>query len=384
MSLSLLLPLGLVALASLIVPLLIHLIRQSEQIVIDFPALRWLRESVRPRRRLRFDDFWLLASRLLLLILMALLLAMPVLNGNWHRVRHWVVLAPGVDIKAARALVTDKNAEWRWLVPGFPELDDSQPIPDKAFSSLLREFDARLPDDDSLTVIVPRVVGDLDAERIALRRAVDWQIAPEAARDDVSKAEPEVRSLALRHGSEPSEGLRYIRAALTVLKTSDPAGWEIDDQPSSVAVAAKTDALIWLGSPLPEALKSWVGNGGRALIVDDAAGSGQIVWRDEDGGALARDERVGNGHIRHLHGPLTPADLPALLDADFPERLRALLAAPMPPPTQAYANEAKPIVSADPSDKLRQRTDLTPLIGVLIGFVFLIERLLATRRRRSP
>jgi hypothetical protein len=384
MSLSLLLPLGLIALAGLIVPLLIHLVRQSEQKIIDFPALRWLRESARPRRRLRFDDLWLLASRLLLLILIALLLAKPVLNGNWRGARHWVALAPSVDISAARKLVTDKAAEWRWLAPDFPELDDSRPPANNAFSSLLREFDAHLPDDDSLTVVVPRVVGDLDAERIALRRAVDWQIAPVAARGDIPKAKSEARSLALRHGSEQSEGLRYIRAALMVLKTSDAAGWKIDDQPSSVAVPAKTDDLIWLGSSLPVELMPWIENGGRALIVDDAAGPGEIVWRDDDGAALARDELVGGGHILHLHGPLTPADLPALLDADFPERLRALLAAPLPPPFQAYANEVEPIASANPSARFPQGTDLTPNIGVLIGFVFLIERLLATRRRRSP
>ena len=56
MSLALLLPLGLIALAGLIVPLLIHLVRQSDHPLIDFPALRWLRESERPRRRLRFED----------------------------------------------------------------------------------------------------------------------------------------------------------------------------------------------------------------------------------------------------------------------------------------------------------------------------------------
>jgi hypothetical protein len=384
MSLSLLLPLGLVALAGLIVPVLIHLVRQSEQKIIDFPALRWLRESARPRRRLRFDELWLLASRLLLLILVAWLLAMPVLNGNWRGVRHWVALAPGVDIEAARQLVTDHDAEWRWLTTGFPGLDDSPPPATSALSSLLREFDAGLPDGDSLSVIVPGKVGDLDAGRIVLGRNIDWQIVPSVAAAGAPNAKPEPRLLALRHGSDESAGLRYIRAALSVLKTSDTRPWQVDDQSSSAVLPAKTDALIWLGSPLPVELRPWIEGGGRALIVDDAAGPGEIVWRDDDGAALARDEGVGSGHILHLHGPLTPANLPALLDADFPDRLQTLLAAPMPPPMQAYASEVKPVTATSPTARPEQRTDLVPLIGVLAALVFLIERLLATRRRRQP
>ena len=84
MSLALLLPLGLIALAGLIVPLLIHLVRQSDHPLIDFPALRWLRESERPRRRLRFEDRWLLLVRLLLVALAAVLLAQPILKGSWR------------------------------------------------------------------------------------------------------------------------------------------------------------------------------------------------------------------------------------------------------------------------------------------------------------
>ena len=63
MSLSLLLPLGLAALAALVVPILIHLVRRPEHQLIDFAALRWLSERVRPRRRLRFEDPWLLLAR---------------------------------------------------------------------------------------------------------------------------------------------------------------------------------------------------------------------------------------------------------------------------------------------------------------------------------
>ena len=67
MSLLWLFPAGLAALATLLLPLLIHLARRDEQRLIDFAALRWLSAKPRPRRRIRFDEWPLLLLRLLLL-----------------------------------------------------------------------------------------------------------------------------------------------------------------------------------------------------------------------------------------------------------------------------------------------------------------------------
>ena len=55
----LLAPLGLAALAALIVPLLIHLRRRTEEVPLDFAAMRWLEALPKPRRRLRFDELLL-------------------------------------------------------------------------------------------------------------------------------------------------------------------------------------------------------------------------------------------------------------------------------------------------------------------------------------
>ncbi|KPF78373.1 hypothetical protein IP78_11270, partial [Brevundimonas sp. AAP58] len=81
MSPALLFPLGLLALAALAIPLIIHIARRTESRTIAFAALAWLEERPKPRRRLRLDELWLLAARLLLLTLMALWLAQPVLWG---------------------------------------------------------------------------------------------------------------------------------------------------------------------------------------------------------------------------------------------------------------------------------------------------------------
>jgi hypothetical protein len=78
---TLLFPLGLAALAAGLLPLLIHLARRHPYTPLDFAALRWLRAQIRPRQRIRFDDWPLLLVRLLLLAALALLLARPALTG---------------------------------------------------------------------------------------------------------------------------------------------------------------------------------------------------------------------------------------------------------------------------------------------------------------
>ncbi len=81
MSFGLLLPAGLAALFALLLPLLLHLHRRTEQQPAMFAALRWLQGRQRPQRRIRFEEWPLLALRLLLLAALALLVAQPVLYG---------------------------------------------------------------------------------------------------------------------------------------------------------------------------------------------------------------------------------------------------------------------------------------------------------------
>ncbi|MBL0164924.1 MAG: BatA domain-containing protein [Xanthomonadales bacterium] len=381
MNLAFLLPWGLIALGGLLVPLLIHLVRQSDNTIIDFPALRWLRESVRPRRRLRFEDRWLLLVRLLLVGLVALLVAMPVLEGSWRGTRHRIAVVPGVDIDAARQKISDTTAEWHWLAAGFPAIDEAEPRRGLALSSLLREFDASLPSDDSLSVIVPDQVRGLDAERILVGRAIEWIVLPSPPQSAVPDT-PVERRLALRHSSAQDEGLGYLRAAVAAWDPVAATHWIVDDQPSTAGLPAKTDVLIWLGSPLPDEIETWVHKGGRALVIDDASAEGAVIWRDDQGATLARDEMLGNGHLIHLRGPLTAADFPILLDAEFPARLEQLLNPPLPAPSSAHADEIQPRQSTDPLPRFVQRTELVAWLGLLICLIFLIERWLATRRIR--
>ena len=379
MSLGLLLPMGLLALAGLIVPLLIHLIRRPEQDITDFAALRWLRESVRPRRRLRFDDLWLLLTRLVLLSLLALMLALPVLNGDWRAARHVIAVHTDVDLKAARQRLGDDEAEWRWLAPGFPNVDESNPASAQAFASLLRELDSTLAVKDSLTVLIPAQVTGLDAQRIALTRAVDWREVPAKSQALPAEENPAKRIIAIRHGQESSAGLRYLRAAVSVWSSMGHEQWQVDDQPLAKTLPKAIDGLIWLDAPLSDSIMTWVEKGGRVLVVDGEVGQGVPVWRDEQAEVLASETQLGRGAVIHLQAPLSPEKLPTLLDADFPHRLQALIMPAARPPDRAFAREIRP--TRINRAAAEGQTSLIPLIGLLAALLFLLERVLATRRQ---
>ncbi|MEG1680702.1 MAG: BatA domain-containing protein, partial [Stenotrophomonas sp.] len=211
MSLLWLFPAGFIALAALLLPLLIHLARRSEQRIIDFAALRWLSAKPRPRRRIRFDEWPLLLLRLLLLALLAVLLARPALTGVVDAQPRIAVL-PGIDLVAAQRVVGSTDAQWLWLAPGFPRIDKTiAPQGPQPVSSLLRELDAVLPADAALTVVVPSLLDGLDAQRPQLSRAVRWQVLEQNAA--IAKpAVVAVPELQIRHDEAGKQGLRYLNA----------------------------------------------------------------------------------------------------------------------------------------------------------------------------
>ena len=173
---TLLFPLGLAALAAGLLPLLIHLARRHPYTPLDFAALRWLRAQMRPRQRIRFDDWPLLLVRLLLLAALALLLARPALTGPTAPPAAWTVVAPGLDATALRGTAEDRN--WHWLAPGFPAIDQAPPAASASLPSLLRELDAQLPVGTALTVHVPDPLPGLDGARLQLSRDVQWHTQP--------------------------------------------------------------------------------------------------------------------------------------------------------------------------------------------------------------
>lgn len=391
MSLGLLLPAGLAALFALLLPLVLHLARRTEQQPAMFAALRWLRVRQRPRQRIRLEEWLLLTLRLLLLAALALLLAQPVLHGAPGS-RHWVVVAPGIDPARARAAVAAPNAEWRWLASGFPALERDPPAGTPPLASLLRELDAVLPKEASLSVVVPTRIDGLDAERVALHRKVDWRVLefePESEGTPTPVAPSGTAVLAVRHARPDEPALRYLRAAGAAWRASAPDA----DQPRvSVGIAAASEPiepaarwLVWLvPGEVPPAVREWIEAGGTALL-DAAAEAPQpdaaiVLWRDAEGEALVTGRAMGNGRMLQLTRALAPANLPEVLDPDFPDRLLGLFDPP-PVPQSAFAATQAPRSGGQQLSPTPR--PLHPWLAVLVATLFVLERWLATSRRRE-
>ena len=401
MTLSLLLPIALAALAALLLPLLVHLARRSEQRLVPFAALRWLQAKPQPRRKRRFEEHLLLLLRLLLLAALALLLAEPVLFGKPDR-RPWVLVAPGIDVMAARRAVDTRSARWHWLAPGFPELDAKATEPPTAstsesatFASLLREADATLPAGMPLTVLVPSVLDGADAEQPTLGRRVDWRVMPASPAPAHAVANKAVvPKLMVRYAQERAQSLRYLRAAgaawqaaaSTVPRAnsaSAPAS-PVSIAPATQPLDAGTRQLVWLvPGTLPPAVREWINAGGDALLdartaLPELAGAA-VVWRD-DNGPLARGTRLGRGRVMRLERDLLPAQMPGLLEPDFPEQLQHLFATPPPAPARVDASAYAPLTGALPYPETPR--PLAPWLAMLIAALFVIERWLANGPRR--
>jgi hypothetical protein len=361
----LLAPLGLAALVALALPLLVHIRRRTEEVPLDFAALRWLEALPKPKRRLRFDEWLLLALRLLLVACLALLLARPAVLG-WEDERPRVLAVPGVDPATARA-AAGPEADLQWIEPRA------------RVSSAIRQFDAELPPGAPLTILVPEVLAGVDAAPLQLTRKVEWRIVKGGPGSAASPA-PAAPALAVRHPAGDARAVRYFRAAAAAW--SDSARFEAQ---AGAALPQTETVLVWLNpGPVPPAVTDWVSAGGTALLVSTAElampAASAILWADEAGGTLVEGGPLGAGRVLRFTRPLVPAVMPDLLDARFAARLRDLVSPPTPPPARVSAAAFAPTSGATPFP-LPPR-ELSAWLAVVIALIFLAERWLATRRRR--
>ncbi len=376
MSLLLLAPLGLLALAALIVPALIHLRRRTEEVPVDFAAMRWLEAMPRPRSKLRFDELLLLALRLALVALLALLLARPAVLG-WHDDEGAILVAPGVDAVGAREFAGPET-EPQWIAPGFPDLDDDPP--DSApVSSLIRQFDAELPQETTLTILVPTVLEGVDAEQLRLTRPVEWRIVGTGEPNDTPVPVPSP-ALSLRYPQGVLAAPRYFEAAAQAW--SEEADVEAA---TSSELPSRDRVLIWLNpGPVPVELVEWVRGGGTALLGQSAEiampGTTAELWRDEMGNTLVEGGPLGTGRLMRFTRSLDPAAMPELLDGSFPAQLRELVTPEAPPPARVAAADFEPTAGAAPY--ALPPKELTSWLAVIAALLFLAERLLAARLGR--
>jgi hypothetical protein len=373
----LLAPLGLAALAALVVPLIIHLRRRTEEVPVDFAALRWLDPRPRPRRKLRFDELLLLALRLLLVALLALLLAQPAELG-WEDKRPRILVAPGVDPAAAQK-IAGPDADVRWIAPGFPALEGAGPAEPAQTASLIREFDSELPPGVPLTIVVPPVLGGVDAAPLRLTRRVKWQIV-EGATPTAPPSPPASPALAVRHAPGAEGAVRYLRAAAQAWGEAPRfAASTGSDLPP------RDHVLVWLTpGRVPPKVTDWISAGGTAVLGEGAQvampDTTTPLWRDAFGNTLVEGGPLGTGRLLRFTQALVPSAMPELVDAEFPARLRDLITPPAPPPARVSAAAFAPSAGITPFPPAPR--ELSSWLGLLIALIFLAERLLAMRPRR--
>lgn len=380
---SLLYPLGLAALAALLLPVLIHLIRRPEQQRVDFAALRWLAGHTQPRSRLRLHEPLLLALRLALLAVLALLLAMPVLHERVGAdAAPWIVVAPGISADAAQAAIDLPGAQWRRLAPGYPPLASADEVTATYSASLVRQLDSELPAGIALTLLVPPELAGLDAERLQLGRKFDWRVVAGAmAPPSAGTAAATPIHLSLRHDAQGADELVVAQALAAAWQASDPA-LQLDVATTDAPLPGDSTWLIWLSdAPLPPAINDWIAGGGTALLTRQKQAEGIGVLADARAQALLHERPLGQGRILASTQALTPSAMPALLQPDFPARLYRLLQAPATPPDRALAASVTPLQRAELSRGPQRPLDRWLLIAALL--LFIAERLWALRPQRS-
>lgn len=378
----LLLPMGLLALTAVVAPLILHIARRQQERLTMFAALRWLDPRPKPRSRLRFDEWPLLIARLVLLALVALWLARPALEGAGGPFAY-VAVAPGADLAQAQAIAG--KTPLHWLAPGYPEASPEPTVvapPAGDTASLIRQLDAELPKGATLTIVAPQVIQGVDAERLKLSRKVDWRVVPGAMPAPARPAAaPPV--LSIRTDAAHAGGARYLRAAAEAWVEN---GRAVEIGALDAALPPDGQALAWLGAgALPQTLTDWIKRGGVVLAAHDAVWpegvEPSVLWRDEAGAPLATGAAMGQGRLIRLSRPLTPAETPQLLDAAFPTQLRDLLQGALAAPTGVAAADYRPATGG--ATYPQPPLELRPWLAALIGLVLLVERWLATRRRRA-
>ena len=368
---SLLFPLGLAALAAWLLPLLIHLARRHPYTPLDFAALRWLRAQIRPRQRIRFDDWPLLLVRLLLLAALALLLARPALTGPAPAPDAWTVVVPGLDATALRG--TAKDGNWHWLAPGFPAIDQAPPTSSATLPSLLRELDAQLPSGTALTVHVPDPLPGLDGARLQLSREVQWHPQPTAITPPrTAAALPQLRV----HGEASATAQHWLNAL--------QRGWGVQAPLAPLAANAlpeRGEIGVWSRSDaLPANWQAWLHEGGSVLTAARPAANAAVLLRDTEGVPLLGQQRIGQGRLLSLTGEWNTASNAALRDPQLPRSLLLALQ-PLPSPRMGDAQDQAPRQVALPAAASPVR-EPTAWLLLAIVLLFALERWMASSARR--
>jgi hypothetical protein len=268
----------LVGLLALIVPPLIHLLSRRRFDVVEWAAMQFLLEAEQTRRRIRFDEWFLMFLRMLVLALLVLGLAAPTLPGTLLDrlgLGGWLTEPLGGPPARRVALVIDGSASLGYTPPGEPPLHEQA----RAWAD---EYIRALPSGSvvalvqaqaTANVLTERPTADRDQLRSALQRlapprgGIDWPGAVQAGLATLTDAPARSATLVVltdgqRHGwADDATLVRWEllgqgrrdetgRVPIQVIRLpgerpANPGNWSVVPIVASRAVAASQQQLTF-------------------------------------------------------------------------------------------------------------------------------------------
>jgi hypothetical protein len=425
--LTLLAPAGLFALAALAVPLLIHLFSRSRGKRVLVGNIALYRQAQRQRvTEVRLVQWLLLLLRLLLLALAALLLAqlaqrgLETLQGDTAYVTpEWLGHTP--DVAAALAAFDNRYV----LGPGTGSMAGVDASGTEDPWSLLAERLATVQHTGEVHVFALGAAGQFPDAPPAFGSTLTWHIDRAAGYPATGTATPAGGRFAqlaiqLLHAPGREADAARIQLALEALATHRNLALSLDrgptsrpPRPPSATTEAEQRIMIWLGdAPAPQDLVRAWGDGvwledrpanpatvrsearlphfpqlhamtRRAGPADGIAETEAVPWWNADGQPLLLETRLGQTRRLVYQGRLDDDGLVA--NAAFPEALFRLLLG------EAAWGAGFDRAPADPTAVLtRENTastgparPLAPWLALAIALLFVLERWLSERPRRS-
>jgi len=188
-------PIWLLAIGAIIIPLAIHLWNVKKGRTLKIGSIQLLGESSKQNSRsLRFQDLWLLFLRCLLLIILALLLAAPLITRKMpsEKIKGWIMLdrdhlresyhtfKPTIDS------LVKQGFETHYFNPGFekfnltdtPEIASNDRLgsgPQLSYWSLVRALDEQLPANASAYLFTNDRMSRFAGNRPVLKSRFIWK-----------------------------------------------------------------------------------------------------------------------------------------------------------------------------------------------------------------
>jgi len=397
----LLTPAGLIALAALAIPLLIHLLSRSRGQRILVGNIELFRQVQSQRAsQIRLVQWLLLILRLLMLLTAALLLADLARQG----------LAPPLENTAYITPARLAAAE-RGEAPLPDDQDRARLVSLDGGWAQLAEALATQRHEGEVTVYTLASAADQPAGTLPLSSPVSWQ----SAGTGTARA-PSVLNVLLVHDPARLVDARALEAALmavaqfrdlSVNVRAVPAEAAALSEPSLAAghaliwlsdqpVPAHTDATVQIDDSVadvvsPDQFVTIVEWPGLSFLADgntaDVAPENEVLWRDKSGLALLVEQHPpGQRRLHFTHRLAVDADNPMAQDA-WPDMLARLLLGETGWQS-GTAHATLPFGETPPSSPLLTRgqpaRSLAPLLSLLLALLFIAERWLAERTGTRP